>query len=320
MLLDKLYSMISSGRVAHAYLLTGPRGIGKTTIGEVFAKMLLCTSSVGRPCGICQSCIQFMSDNHPDFIKLIPKGKSIKIDDIRELRQDIVIKPYQGNKKVYIIDDAHTMTQYAQNALLKTLEEPPSYAVIILCADNVNALLPTIISRCQTIPMRRMSREDISTILTQRGVLSSEADVFARMSEGLPGRAIDLSLDEDFKDLRRDVIDYLDNLFSMDKQEILRSTDLFMDNREDIDTILNILVMLMRDVLVYSETGDEDLIINRDKMSTIVLYSNTFTVGQLRTIIENIEVAKRLLSGNANYQLTIENMLLSIRGGVKLCS
>ena len=92
--------------------------------------------------------------------------------------------------------------------------------LLLFWADNVNALLPTIISRCQTIPMRRMSREDIPTILTAR-VLSSEADVFARMSEGLPGRAIDLSLDEDFKDLRRDVIDYLDNLFSMDKQEIL---------------------------------------------------------------------------------------------------
>ena len=110
-------------------------------------------------------------------------------------------------------------------------EEPPSYAVIILCADNVNALLPTIISRCQTIPMRRMSREDISTILTQRGVLSSEADVFARMSEGLPGRAIDLSLDEDFKDLRRDVIDYLDSLFSMDKQEMCVAQPLWIIGR-----------------------------------------------------------------------------------------
>lgn len=320
LLLDRLENMVSSGRVAHAYLLTGPKGIGKTTIGETFARMLFCTSSARRPCGVCQSCIQFMSGNHPDFIQLIPKGKSIKIDDIRNLRRDIVIKPYQGSRKVYMIDDAHIMTMHAQNALLKTLEEPPSYATIILGADNINVLLPTIISRCQVIPIKRLPSNAIHKILLERGLSSDEASVFARMSEGLPGRGIALSLDEDFKTLREDVINYLDNLFSMKEWEVLGNTALFMDNREHIETILDILVVFMRDVLIYSETGDDSLIINRDKMSNINLYLNLFTKGQIRTIIENIETGRKMLKDNANYQLTIENMLLSIRGGVKLCS
>ncbi|HHW71335.1 MAG TPA: DNA polymerase III subunit delta' [Clostridiales bacterium] len=319
-LLDRFETMISSGRVAHAYLLAGPEGIGKTTMGKIFANMLLCTSSVDRPCGVCQSCMQFASGNHPDFIQLIPNGKSIKVDDILNLRRDIVIKPYQGNRKVYMVDDAHTMTQFAQNALLKTLEEPPSYATIILGTDNINALLPTIISRCQAIPMKRMPSDDIYAILIERGLSSDEANIFARMSEGLPGRAIALSLDENFKVLREDVISYLDNLLSMKSWEILKHTALFMDNRDDIGTILDILVVFMRDVLIYSETGDYNLIINRDKKSNINLYSNLFTTRQIKTIIENIETARKMLNDNANYQLTIENMLLSIRGGVKICS
>lgn len=320
LLLDRLNNMISSGRVAHAYLLKGPKGIGKTTIGEVFAKMLLCKSSDTRPCNICQSCIQFASGNHPDYIYIVPKGRSIKIDQIRQLRQDIAIKPYQEGRKVYMIDDAHTMTQQAQNALLKTLEEPPAYATLILGADNIHALLPTIISRCQTIPIRRLSSGDICTILRDRGLSTDEADVFAHMSAGIPGRAIEISLDERFKVLREGTIDYLDKLFSMDRGELLRSTDLFMDNREDIDTILDILVVFMRDVLIYVETGDAVLIMNRDKLSIIDQYSKALTRRQVRNSIENIETARKMLDNNANYQLTIENMILAISGGVELCS
>lgn len=320
LLLDRLNNMISSGRVAHAYLLKGPKGIGKTTIGEVFAKMLLCKSSDTRPCNICQSCIQFASGNHPDYIYIVPKGRSIKIDQIRQLRQDIAIKPYQEGRKVYMIDDAHTMTQQAQNALLKTLEEPPAYATLILGTDNIHALLPTIISRCQTIPIRRLSSGDICTILRDRGLSTDEADVFAHMSAGIPGRAIEISLDERFKVLREGTIDYLDKLFSMDRGELLRSTDLFMDNREDIDTILDILVVFMRDVLIYVETGDAVLIMNRDKLSIIDQYSKALTRRQVRNSIENIETARKMLDNNANYQLTIENMILAISGGVELCS
>lgn len=320
LLLDRLNNMISGGRVAHAYLLKGPKGIGKTTIGEVFAKMLLCKSSDTRPCNICQSCIQFASGNHPDYIYIVPKGRSIKIDQIRQLRQDIAIKPYQEGRKVYMIDDAHTMTQQAQNALLKTLEEPPAYATLILGTDNIHALLPTIISRCQTIPIRRLSSGDICTILRDRGLSTDEADVFAHMSAGIPGRAIEISLDERFKVLREGTIDYLDKLFSMDRGELLRSTDLFMDNREDIDTILDILVVFMRDVLIYVETGDAVLIMNRDKLSIIDQYSKALTRRQVRNSIENIETARKMLDNNANYQLTIENMLLAISGGVELCS
>ena len=286
LLLDRLNNMISSGRVAHAYLLKGPKGIGKTTIGERFAKMLLCKSSDTRPCNICQACIQFASGTHPDYIYIVPKGRSIKIDQIRQLRQDIAIKPYQEGRKVYMIDDAHTMTQQAQNALLKTLEEPPAYATLILGTDNIHALLPTIIARCQTIPIRRLSSGDICTILRDRGLSTDEADVFAHMSAGIPGRAIEISLDERFKVLREGTIDYLDKLFSMDRGELLRSTDLFMDNREDIDTILDILVVFMRDVLIYVETGDAVLIMNRDKLSIIDQYSKALTRRQVRNSIE----------------------------------
>ena len=318
-LLDRLNGIISGGRIAHAYLLKGPKGIGKTTIGKKFAKMILCSSKAKRPCNICQSCIQFDTANHPDYKYVEPMGQSIRIDQIRELRQDIAIKPYQGRYKIYLIDDSHIMTQQAQNALLKTLEEPPSFVVIILCTDNIHALLPTITSRCQSIPIRHLASRYIVEILKKRNIDEDKARVYAQISAGIAGRAIDISMDEEFKTLREKTLDYIGDLFSKPDVQILKDIDLFISNRENIWTIMELLALFMRDVLVYSETLDNHLIINTDKLSEIYRYSEEISREQIKGAIESIKAAQRMLKSNANFQLTIENMLLSISGGVKLC-
>ena len=149
-LIKGLKAIVDSGRVVHSYIFTGPEGVGKKTISDFFAKMLLCTDQ-DKPCNQCKSCRQFESGNQPDLIRLKSEKGVIRVDAIRDLRKDIGIKPYQGSRKVYIIEDGETMNQHAQNAFLKTLEEPPEHAVIMILANNLTGLFPTIISRCQQI-------------------------------------------------------------------------------------------------------------------------------------------------------------------------
>ena len=147
---------LSTGKVSHAYLINGEKSSGKEFIAKVFAMALQCEKGEAEPCQECHSCKQALSDNHPDIIKVVhEKPNSISVDDIRkQVNGDVALKPYSSARKVYFIPEAEKMTVQAQNALLKTLEEPPSYAVIILLTSNVNTLLPTILSRCVTLHMK----------------------------------------------------------------------------------------------------------------------------------------------------------------------
>ena len=150
-----LSGIVMSKRVGHAYIFEGPRGVGRFSVARAFANMLLCEDhSSGEPCGTCKACTQVMSGNHPD-VRVITnqlydsskKSTDILVDTIRNMKQEIYIKPYAGDRKVYIIPKADTMNQSAQNSLLKILEEPPEYCTIILIAENSGNFLPTILSR-----------------------------------------------------------------------------------------------------------------------------------------------------------------------------
>ena len=149
-------SAVENNRVSHAYILNGERGSGKKMLANLFAMTLLCETGDNEPCGKCHSCKQAESGNHPDIIRVThEKPNSISVDDIRtQVNNTVDIKPYQGPYKVYIIPQADMMTPQAQNALLKTIEEPPKYAVIILLTSNIGGLLPTIQSRCVRLDLK----------------------------------------------------------------------------------------------------------------------------------------------------------------------
>lgn len=155
-------SAVASDAVSHAYILNGERGSGKKLLANLFSMSLQCQNREedGDACGKCQSCRQAMSGNHPDIIRVThEKPNTISVDDIRaQVNNDIVIKPYSSKYKIYIIADADLMTVQAQNALLKTLEEPPQYAVIMLLTENAEVLLPTIRSRCVMMKLRNIKR------------------------------------------------------------------------------------------------------------------------------------------------------------------
>jgi DNA polymerase-3 subunit delta' len=220
---EHMQNALSTGKVSHAYIISGENGSGKEYIAKTFAKALQCQhrSEKGdyeEACNECPSCIKAESDSHPDIITIgHEKPNSIGVDDIRlKLRDDVIIKPYESDYKIYIIPEGEKMTVAAQNALLKTLEEPPSYIVIIILTNNLNAFLPTIISRCIVLPVKPV-RDDMirKFLMEEKRVVDYKAAICASFARGNVGKALDLASNEDFinlKDSAVELISKIDNL------------------------------------------------------------------------------------------------------------
>ena len=313
-LIRRLKRIMDSGRIVHSYIFIGPTGAGKKTISKYFAKMLLCDGGK-KPCNMCKSCRQLESSNHPDIIRIVGQSKTIGIDPIRELRGDISIKPFQGQKKIYIIEKGDTMTPQAQNALLKTLEEPPDHAIIFILVENLAGLLPTIVSRCQIIRIPPLSAQQVAQIIKSRTrVAPDEALVFARLSQGIPGKGIELALSQEYHQMRDESLEILTKLTESSTAQAMGYVDYFLDKRDNAIEILDMIELFLRDVLVLKEGKLREIIINIDKIPFIESLANTFTTRDIQCIIENIEQSKKMLMSHANFQLTIENLLMKIQG------
>ena len=190
---------IANNKVSHAYILTGEAGMGRKSLANAFALTLLCEKGKSEPCMECHACKQVLSGNHPDLIYVDhEKPGSIGVDDIRkQINDTIMVRPYSSYYKIYIVDEAEKMTQQAQNALLKTIEEPPSYAVIILLTTNQDAFLPTILSRCVQLKLKPLKDFVVKSYLTEHmQIPEADADIYAAFARGNLGRAIALASSE----------------------------------------------------------------------------------------------------------------------------
>lgn len=315
LLVEKMDQILSSGRIVHAYLFTGPAGAGKKTLSSLFAQALICEGQGDKPCCTCHTCKQFQTGNHPDIIWVRQEKdkNSISINQIRDMQAEIKVKPYQAGKRIYFIERAQTLTEQAQNALLKTLEEPPPHTLIFLLADNTNALLPTVLSRCQTFRVRSMGREDVTHIIKNRlGLSDDEAMTYAGLSQGIPGRGLALAENQEFRN-NREIL--LEGVGLVGTLKILELASVFTENKDNVDNLLDILLLWFRDLLVLRETRGIDLIINMDKISLLNEQVKVFTSRALKDIIELVEESRKIIKSNGNYQLTIENMLLGFQGG-----
>ena len=177
-----LKKIIDANNIAHSYMFVGKESIGKLLFAKEFAKGILCTSEENL-CNKCKSCIEFDTNNNPDFSITEPDGNSIKIDQIRELTKKVYEKPVVSNKKVYIINESQFMTKEAQNSLLKTLEEPPEYVTIILITSNENTFLPTIKSRCTKILFNKLTNEELINVLKREYNYSNVAEITLKIAE-----------------------------------------------------------------------------------------------------------------------------------------
>lgn len=312
-----LQTAIKTGNLSHAYIINGEYGSGRQTIASALAKTIQCQSKTDDTdaCGVCTSCKQAESHNHPDIKYITHDKTSISVNDIREqLNNDISIKPYSSEYKIYIIPDANKMTEQAQNALLKTIEEPPVYAIIILLTENCDSLLPTIRSRCVTLTMNPVEKDKICTYLENKFQLEPEqAQIAANYCQGNIGKAIRFASSSDFIEMKNQVLKLLKNLNSMDIASIIDTIKEFSTHKNDINDYLDLMLLWYRDVLMFKVTKDANLLLYSDEYSAISEQATKRDYENIENIIAAIDKAKVRLKANVNFDVTIELMILAMK-------
>ncbi len=302
-------------KVSHAYILAGEAGMGRKSLAHAFALTLLCEKGGSQPCMNCHACKQVLSGNHPDLIHVThEKPASIGVDDIREQIHDtIMIRPYSSYYKIYIVDEAEKMTIQAQNALLKTIEEPPSYAVIILLTTNGDLFLPTILSRCVQLKLKPLQDSVISEYLVEAlGVSESEARLYAAFARGNLGKAIKLCGSEEFKDMYKRLLAMLRNIRNMDISDLLEFIKKIKEEM-DIYECLDFMQVWYRDALMFKVTNDANLLIFKEEYSTISEMSRQIGYDGFENILQAIEKARVRLEANVNMELAMELMFLVMK-------
>lgn len=311
-----IHNAVSENRVSHAYILNGERGSGKKMLANLFAMTLLCEKGGSDPCSMCHSCIQAESGNHPDIIRVThEKPNTISVDDIREqVNHTIDIKPYQGPYKIYIIPEADRMTVQAQNALLKTIEEPPQYAVIFLLTENAELLLPTINSRCVMLKLRYIKDTLIKKYLMQKLELPDyKADVCTAFAQGNVGRAIMLANSEHFNEIREEALQLLKYIHDMELGEVVDAINHITVYKLEISDYLDIIMIWYRDVLLYKATKDISRVVFKDQIQYITEQARRSSYEGIELIIESLEKAKSRLKANVNFELVMELLFLTIK-------
>jgi len=314
-IVETLKNVIKNDHVGHAYVFSGPRGIGKKTMAQAFARQLLCMKGdEHQGCDGCISCRLLDEGTNPDFVAIQPTGSSISIDEIRGIQNDIIIRPMYSRRKVYAVFNAELMTVQAQNCLLKILEEPPRYAVIILTVSNYDALLETIRSRTIRYNFRKNTTEEITCLLEKRfGNSLKGMDFIAAYSDGVIGTALELAESGEFISLRDRTIDLGLKISRTGLDAIFDMYDFFSENKDKIDIMLDIMQMLYRDMIMIKTSQDEKMLINYDKKDIILTNAADFTVQKLIRNIELLEQTRKNLKFNANFQLSIEVMLMKLQ-------
>ena len=312
-LVEQLRRSAASGRSSHAYLFLGGAGAGKRLIANTFAKALQCEGEK-RPCDSCKSCHAFNHGNHRDVIYFQPlkNGKTYTIEDVREqLLETVDLKPFQYEKKIYIIEKADTLNIQSQNALLKTLEEPPAHAVFLLLAERAEAFLPTILSRVVVMKIRPLSAETIADYLMQAGHLAEESHILSAYAQGRIGQALELVEDEGFREMRQDILGKLEVLPSMSEGDAYLLAKDLEGYKNDL-RFLDIMELWYRDLLTAKSLREEGYLIQRDKKDAIFRAAKE-PAALLAKKAAAVRTARMRLAQNANFRLTMEVMLMDLK-------
>ena len=307
---------IEQKKLSHAYIVNGQRGSGKKLLSRLFAMTLQCESGMNEPCGTCRSCMQTKNGNQPDIITVThEKPSSISVDEIREqLNGDILIKPYSSPYKIYIIPEADLMTVQAQNALLKTLEEPPEYAIIFLLTENADNLLATIRSRCVMLKLRNIKDKLVKKYLMEElKVPDYQAELCAAFAQGNIGRATMLAKSEHFNEIKEDAIQLMKYIDQMELQEIVGAIKQINKYKLEVTDYLDILTIWYRDVLLYKATKDVEGLVFSDQLKFIKEKAARSSYEGIETILTSIEKAKQRIKANVNFDLLMELLLLAIK-------
>ncbi|MCI8356851.1 MAG: DNA polymerase III subunit [Lachnospiraceae bacterium] len=313
---EHLQNAITMNKVSHAYLINGERSSGKEFVAKVFAAALQCEKGGTEPCGECHSCIQVKSGSQPDIIFVShDKPNTIGVEDIRtQINNDIGIKPYSSPRKVYIMSEGEKMTVQAQNALLKTLEEPPEYAVILILTTNVEALLPTILSRCVVLNMKPVPDHKVKKYLMEElQIPDYKANICVAFARGNIGKAKMLAASEEFEKVKEEAVTLVKYINDMDISEVVKAIKKISEYQFDVTDYLDILSVWYRDALLFKATKDANSLIFKNEIQYIRKVADRSTYEGIETIVKALQQAKRRLEANVNFDLTMELLLLTIQ-------
>lgn len=313
---EHLQNALAGKKVSHAYIINGEKSSGKEFIARIFATTLQCEQGGIEPCGECHSCKQAASGNQPDIIKIThEKPNTISIEDVRkQITGDVAIKPYSSPYKVYLMEDAEKMTVQAQNALLKTLEEPPEYVVILLMTNNINSLLPTVVSRCVVLNMKPVSDRLIKKYLMEKlEVPDYKAEVCVAFARGNIGKAKALATSEEFENVKAEALALLKYIQDLDLTEIVTDIRKITEYKLDVNDYLDIMAIWYRDVLMFKATKDANSLIFKEELPSIRKVAGRSSYEGIERVIKALDKAKSRLNANVNFDLTMELLMLEIR-------
>lgn len=305
---------IQQNKVVHSYLFSGNEGIGKKWVALQFAKALNCLegeAEKGDACDRCLSCKKIDHHLHPDVLLIEPEGQTLKVNQVREIQRDLAYRPYEGRHRVFILAAADRMAPNMSNTLLKTLEEPPLHTVIILLANNLRLMLPTILSRCQPIRFNPLPTPSVSNwLMEHKGLNEMEAHLLASLSEGSPGKALEIQ-EEISQISREELLKGWVGLKSLSFEEKEGWLESLPSQRENLLLILEVAKTLLRDLVVVKTSKNGSKLIHSDLLEEMKATAIKWSLPSLLNRMEILHQTTLAIKGNANTRLALEAMMLS---------
>jgi len=314
-IVENLIKNIRSGVSQHAYIFEGEKGIGSFEAAKLFSNALVCDNKDVAPCTKCTACILAKADTHPDIHIVSPNKdkKNISVEQIREVLKDAYTKPYENEKKIYIVTYGDEMNEQAQNAFLKLLEEPPEYAVFIILVENLETLLPTIRSRCEKIKFPPIKKEKIKAWLENNYNDIQNTDFLSRYAEGNIKKAITVAFDQDFMTLRLGSLDILSKLLSKNILESYDVSEFVINNKENAEMILSLWLGFLRDIALIQNDGINN-IINIDFADMLGKLSNRFDEEVIICAMTEILTAQEMQRRYVSLNTSILRLAFKIKG------
>jgi len=305
-----LHSELEEGKVHHAYLFYGPKGSGKKTLGKLLSLALNCENFPDGPCHKCHSCLLAAGGNHTDIHFIAPDGKSLKIGQVRQLKQTAALKPYAGRYQVFILDATLTVTPEASNSLLSVLEEPGPDTVFIILCENPHVLPQTIVSRCQLFALARLTTENLGELLDQQGQLTPEQKEMAIcFAEGIPGNALAAAC-IDWPEILNAAITFL---YNWSADTCYSSLAMELSSRENIHEFIHVLLSLLRDLIVLQLTGNTGQLLLHSQAERLAVLSDVWPVKKAFNALEAILGLQKNLKSPVNVRLSVERALRCLK-------